>query len=167
MLPQGCYSPQHSSTILLPGKVNVRGGTPPPPSTLKNFFEECEALSSPLANGRFPPLVSATQKRYNGFTQTPLPMSDYNTVETSPEVWAVIRARHPELVPFSTYSAPDGDYLGGNTSKGEMFTSYGFPGSDYPIMEARTTWDINPEERWKRNNEQHRYWLCLPIENQD
>jgi hypothetical protein len=91
-------------------------------------------------------------------------MPNYKTVETSPEVWAVIRARHPELVPFSTYSAPDGDYLGGNTSKGEMFTSFGFPGSDYPIMEARTTWEINPEERWKRNNEQHRYWLCLPIE---
>ena len=25
---------------------------------------------------------------------------DYRTVETSREVWAVIRARHPELVPF-------------------------------------------------------------------
>ena len=83
-------------------------------------------------------------------------MSDYRTVETSPEVWAVIRARHPELVPFGTASF-----------EGDMFTSYGFPGCDFPVMEARTTWDINPEERWKRNNEQHRYWLCLPIENQD
>lgn len=52
-------------------------------------------------------------------------MSDYKTVETSPEVWAVIRARHPELVPFSTASF-----------ECDMFTSYGFPGSDFPVMEA-------------------------------
>ena len=31
-------------------------------------------------------------------------MKDYRTVETSAEVWAVIRARHPELVLFSTAS---------------------------------------------------------------
>jgi hypothetical protein len=80
-------------------------------------------------------------------------MSDYNTVETSPEVWAVIRARHPELVPFSTASF-----------ECDMFTSYGFPGSDFPVMEARTTWEFSSERPSHRVNEQHRYWLCLPIE---
>jgi hypothetical protein len=29
---------------------------------------------------------------------------EYRTVETSREVWAVIRARHPELVPHGTAS---------------------------------------------------------------
>jgi hypothetical protein len=77
-------------------------------------------------------------------------MKDYRTVETSPEVWAVIRARHPELVPFGTASF-----------EGDMFTSFGFKGADFPLMEARTTWEIGPE--YQRINEQHRYWLCIPI----
>lgn len=88
---------------------------------------------------------------------------DYRVVETSAEVWAVIRARHPEMRVFGSYSAPDGDYLGGGTSVGTMFTSYGFAGHDFPVIEARTTWDIDRERPAERINEQHRYWLCLPI----
>jgi hypothetical protein len=77
-------------------------------------------------------------------------MKDYRTVKTSFKVWAVIRARHPELVPFGTASF-----------EGDMFTSYGLPCADFPIIEARSTWEIGPERQ--RINEQHRYWLCIPI----
>lgn len=80
-------------------------------------------------------------------------MKDYRAVETSAEVWAVIRARHPDLRVFSTASYP-----------GDVFTSYGFPGADFPIMEARTTWEIGPEHQ--RVNEQHCYWLCIPIKEE-
>jgi hypothetical protein len=93
-------------------------------------------------------------------------MTDYKRTPTSAEVWAVIRARHPELKVFGSYSAPDGDHFG-DPSKGKMFTSYGFDGADFPIMEAQTTWDIDmdapPEKRFKRLNERHEYWLCLPL----
>jgi hypothetical protein len=88
-------------------------------------------------------------------------MTDYNRVATSAEVWAVIRARHPEMKVFGSYSASDGDQFGDPT-KGKMFTSFGFDQSDYPVMEAQTTWDIDKECSYKRNNEKHEYWLCLP-----
>jgi hypothetical protein len=79
-------------------------------------------------------------------------MSDYRKVETSAEVWAVIRARHPELVLFGTASF-----------EGDIFTSFGFKGADFPLMEARTTWEPDPERPSHRVKEQHRYWLCIPI----
>ena len=82
-------------------------------------------------------------------------MNDYRTVETSREVWAVIRARHPELVPFGTASF-----------EGDMFTSYGFSDADFPIMEARTTWDPDPDRPGHRINEQSRFWLCVPIKEE-
>ena len=89
-------------------------------------------------------------------------MSSYKKIPTSAEVWAVIHARHRgELKVFSSYSAPDGDQFG-DPSKGKMFTSYGFEHGDYPVIEAQTTWDIDPEAPSKRNNQQHEYWLCLP-----
>ena len=77
-------------------------------------------------------------------------MKDYKTVETSAKVWEVIRSQHPELRPFATASF-----------EGDMFTSYGFDGSDFPIMEARTTWEISPEHQ--RINQRSHYWLCVPI----
>lgn len=89
-------------------------------------------------------------------------MSDYKRVATSAEVWAVIRARHPEMVVFRSYSAPDGDRFG-DPSKGKMFTSYGFQRGECPVMEAQTTWDIDQDAPHKRTNEQHEYWLCVPI----
>lgn len=88
-------------------------------------------------------------------------MSDYNRVPTSAEVWEAIRARHPELRVFGSYSAPDGDGFG-DPSKGVMFTSYGFDHGDYPVIEARTTWDVDHDAPQKRANERHEYWLCLP-----
>ena len=82
-------------------------------------------------------------------------VKEYRTVETSREVWAVIRARHPELVPHGTASF-----------EGKMFTSYGFPGADFPFMEARTTWELDGQFPYKRINEQDRYWLCVPIKEE-
>jgi hypothetical protein len=82
-------------------------------------------------------------------------MSDYRIVETSAEVWAVIRARHPELRVFGTASF-----------EGDMFTSFGFSKADYPLIEARTTWERDPEDQYRRINERHRYWLCLPIKEE-
>jgi hypothetical protein len=88
-------------------------------------------------------------------------MDDYIKVPTSPEVWAVIRARHTELVVFGSYSAPQGDRYG-NTNTGEMRTSYGFHDCYMPIIEARTTWRINREKPHERIDEKHEYWLCIP-----
>ena len=85
-------------------------------------------------------------------------MSDYKRVQTSAEVWAVIRARHHDMRVFSSYSAPDGD-RNGNTV-GRMFTSLGFNNGDYPVMEAETTWDLETDKT--RNNLESKYWLCLP-----
>jgi hypothetical protein len=79
-------------------------------------------------------------------------VSDYKTVKTSREVWASIRSRHPELVPFGTASF-----------EGDMFTSYGFPAADFPLIEARTTWELDPDRPSHRINEQSLFWLCIPI----
>ena len=87
-------------------------------------------------------------------------MSDYKRVPTSQQVWAAIRARHPDLRVFGSYSAPCSD--NGDTRKGRMVTSYGLDIGDYPIIEAQTTWDIDNDAPQKRVNERHQYWLCLP-----
>ncbi|MFA6125490.1 hypothetical protein [Sphingomonas sp.] len=88
-------------------------------------------------------------------------MSDYRKMRTSAEVWAVIRAAHPELVVFGSFSAPCGQ-AHGDPTRSRMETSYGFAGSYFPVIEARTTWDWNPEKPSDRANEKHEYWLCLP-----
>lgn len=89
-------------------------------------------------------------------------MSDYKLIATSAEVWAVIKARHhDDLVPMSSFSDPDGTFNGGSGERGRMETSYGFRGADYPMMEARTTWRIVPGD-YKRHDETHEYWLCIP-----
>ena len=88
---------------------------------------------------------------------------EYSKHKTSPEVWAVIKAAHPELKVFSTYSAPDGDYFG-DPSTCVMMTEYGFDGSDCPIIGAETTWDRNPDpNNYERINEKHEYWICVGI----
>jgi len=94
---------------------------------------------------------------------------NYSTIETSPEVYSVIFARHrKDLVPFASYSAPDGDQFG-DINQGVMFTSYGIKDSHFPLIEARTTWDIDrsSKDNFKRNNEEHQYWICLPREYGD
>lgn len=93
-------------------------------------------------------------------------MSNYQRISTSPEVWAVIRARHhADLRVFESYSAPEGDHFG-DPCKGRMCTAYGFPGGSYPLMMAETTWDIT-EQSHVRQNEQHQYWLCIPQKDDD
>lgn len=92
-------------------------------------------------------------------------MGEYRTVETSAEVWAVIRARHPELRVFGSYSAPSGDEYG-DPSKGKMLTSYGFAQADYPLMEAETTWDIELSRQILfKMKAAYKYWFCCPVKD--
>lgn len=89
---------------------------------------------------------------------------EYKKIPTTPEVWAVIRARHHnDLVVFSSYSAPDGDYFG-NHNEGRMMTEYGFQGADCPLMGVDTRWNIDHDKPYNRINERHEYWLCVPME---
>lgn len=89
-------------------------------------------------------------------------MSDYITIPTSAEVWAVIKARHLELKVFSSYSAPNGDPYG-NPDDCRMQTEYGFENADVPIIGAETKWEKDPECDYKRVNESTHYWLCCAI----
>jgi len=84
---------------------------------------------------------------------------NYMKVATTPEVWAVIRASHPDLQVFSTYSNPDGN--DGMSSQPQMMTEYGFLHCDEPIIGALTTWEKG-EKSYDRANEKHEYWLCVP-----
>ena len=86
----------------------------------------------------------------------------YKKIPTSPEVWAVILARHRgELKVFSSYSAPDGD---GDPEQGRMCIAYGFERGDYPVIETRMTWDIEyGDSKATRKNVRHEYWLCAPV----
>lgn len=89
-------------------------------------------------------------------------MSDWIRIPTSAEVAAVIRARHgKELIVFGSFSDPDGRFNGGSGEQGRMETMWGFVNTDAPILEARTTWDIDVEHEHKRINERHEYWLCI------
>ncbi len=85
-------------------------------------------------------------------------MIDYIRVPTSAEVWAAIRARHPELRVYGRACVPDGD-----PSKGKTFTSYCFKLGVYPVIEAETTWEIDQEFPLTHKNERHKYWLCIPV----
>ena len=93
-------------------------------------------------------------------------MSDRRKVGTSAEVWAVIKARHPELVVFSSYSAPDGDQWG-DPEKCTMMTEYGFSGADFPIIGAETTWTKNHDKPYERTGQIHEYWLCIGIDSDE
>ena len=92
-------------------------------------------------------------------------MSDYKKIRTSPEVWAVIKARHPELVVFSSYSAPDGDEFG-DRSICKMMTEYGFPDCDMPIIGAETTWKKHPTNKYIKDQEKHEYWICVGVNDE-
>ena len=90
---------------------------------------------------------------------------DRRKIETSAEVWAVIKARHhKDLIVFGTVSCPDGD-PNGNSCEGYMYTEYGFRDSGCPLMAAESRWDINHDDPYARNNERHQYWLCAPVEH--
>jgi len=89
-------------------------------------------------------------------------MSEYKKISTSPEVWAVIRAKHNEnLVVFGSFSEPDGNET---SDDGIMMTSYGFKDASCPLIEARTTWTIDQKKPYKRINQINEWWLCYPTE---
>lgn len=91
-------------------------------------------------------------------------MADYITIPTSAEVCAVLRARHgAEMGVFSSFSDPDGRFNGGSGEFGRMETAYAIKGCHVPLIEYRTTWEIDPEATYKRINEKHEYWLCVAI----
>lgn len=93
-------------------------------------------------------------------------MTTHRKIKTTPEVWAVIRASHPELKVFYSFSDPDGRAFGGPGEFGRMETELGFIDQDFPVLAARTTWEIDPEQPYKRINEQHEYWLCVGVEDE-
>ena len=90
---------------------------------------------------------------------------EHKKIPTTPEVWAAITARHrDDLVVFSSFSAPDGDYYG-NHEEGRIMTEYGFKNADCPLIGADTRWDIDHDKPYNRINERHQYWLCAPIDS--
>ena len=92
-------------------------------------------------------------------------MNRYRKVETSAEVWAVLKAKHgAALRVFGSYSAPEGDHMGDPT-QAVMMTEYGFEDGQWPLMGARTTWELT-EKPGERKNEQTAYWMCYRTEAQ-
>lgn len=88
---------------------------------------------------------------------------NYFKIATSAEVYAVIFARHrDQLVPFSSFSDPEGGFSGGPRVLGMMSTEYCFKNADAPMIGICTTWPI--AEDGKEGNRSHEYWLCLPKE---
>jgi hypothetical protein len=86
-------------------------------------------------------------------------MDDFSLLETTPEVWAVLRARHhKDMEVYGSFSAPEGD-MHGDPTTARMMTIYSIKGS--PFLKAETTWEAGS---LARKNEQHRYWLCIPRE---
>lgn len=80
-------------------------------------------------------------------------MSSYAKIRTSAEVWAVIHARHRgELKVFLT-----------ETHQGHVRTAYGLDGSDWPLIEALTTWEVDATDPSRRNNQRREHWLCVPV----
>lgn len=89
-------------------------------------------------------------------------MSDFVSIPTTPEVWAVIHASHKGRVQvYSSFSDPTGTFQGGPGERGVMETAYSLGGTDWPIMRARSEWDIDADG--KRSNETHKYWLCVAV----
>ena len=85
---------------------------------------------------------------------------EWTQVTTSRECHAVIRAAHPDLVAFSSFSDPTGTYGGGTSAR--MDTEWGFDGAPIPLVGATVRWEIVPGSD-KRHNETWRFWLCVPV----
>lgn len=98
-------------------------------------------------------------------------MSEYRSVPTTYEVWNQIRLAHAkDLTVFSSFTDPDGSFMG--SGQGRADTAYGFKDGTVPVMRAESTWDNEPWDYEgvrlsKRVNEQHEYWLCYAIEDDD
>lgn len=87
---------------------------------------------------------------------------NWTMVTTSAEVWAVIKAAHPDLKVHTSYSYPDGDQFGNHDQCG-MRTEYGFDGAPIPLIGAHTRWEKG-EKEYERINEKTNYWLCIALE---
>lgn len=85
-------------------------------------------------------------------------MDDFIKVPTSRAVWQAIHAAHMPSV-YASFSDPTGTFCGGPGEIGRMETGYCLPGTDFPILWARTTWNIGPND--ERNDERHEFWLCV------
>jgi hypothetical protein len=80
---------------------------------------------------------------------------DWRRITTSPEVYAVIYARHrDDLVVFSSASDPGGQY-----GRPSMMTEWGRRVDDVPIIGSRHTWDMGSKPH-ERINDCWEYWLC-------
>lgn len=91
-------------------------------------------------------------------TNTLLFFHGHQCLPTTAEVWAVIHARHSDdLKVFSSFSDPTGTAVGGDGIHGRMETVYGIAGADYPLIGARTTWDIGDNN--ERKNKRTEYFL--------
>lgn len=91
----------------------------------------------------------------------------YEVIPTTPEVWAVIRARHcDDMNVFSSFSDPSGERGVGPSGQGRMETTYGIRGADYPLIGARTTWTIEPETG-QRKDMKYEYFLFVIREKDD
>ena len=77
---------------------------------------------------------------------------EFPAMPTSPEVAAVIRARHhDDLAVYSSYSSP---------KRGVMETCYGIKGEDIPLLGFVTTWDVTLD-LYERRNEKHSHFLLF------
>jgi len=88
---------------------------------------------------------------------------EHKKVSTSAEVYAVIFARHrDELVPFSSFSNPDGTFNDGAGTTGRMDTEWGFRNADCPLIGIKTTWDIE-DRKMIEGSKVSEYWLCFAV----
>ena len=79
-------------------------------------------------------------------------------IPTSPEVYAVLWARHrKDLELYSTASMPCGERL--------METNWSLKGSELPFMGSRTTWDDGPGDA--RENVETVQYLFVPACEKD
>ncbi len=93
-------------------------------------------------------------------------MDDFRLIPTTRNVWIAIWAKHKnELVLFSSFSNPNGTFHGGAGKRGEMWSTYGISGCDYPLIEIRTTWEIHQDRPHERMYEQEEYYLCLALKS--
>lgn len=84
-------------------------------------------------------------------------------IATSAEVWVAIHARHHnDLEVVSSFSDPGGTFNGGPGIVGCIETMYGLKGADLPLVGAKTTWKIDQEKPYQRN-EAREYWLVLAM----
>ena len=74
-------------------------------------------------------------------------------VPTSRDVFETLKSSEPPLIPFGSFSDPDGYY-----GRPKMYTAWGFEDADYPIIETESQWD-NVEGRQENLTVEYRL-LC-------